>query len=501
LVQSVLDYGVKLAVRLVVIPLLVAGLGRASFGVWEMLSRMMGYLESADGRPTHALRLVISNLQSEKGHAARRRWIGAALVVWACFLPLWVATGALLIWLAPSITKVDPSLHNPVRVACAIMMGGVLLGGLAALPESVLRGMNLGYKRMGLQAGLSLVGGALLVGAVSLGTGLVGVALAGVLLVGLTGICFLTLVRRQLPWFAPARPEKADVSALLHMSLWIAAGDAIAKLLLASDVIVLGMVLSPVTVTTYVLTGYAALLAVNLHALAADAVMPGLAGIIGEKSYQRAAVLQRELLAVTVVFAAAAGTAILALNRSFVHLWVGSENFAGSGTNLLLVLIAVQTVFIRCDAYIIDAALQPGRRVRVSALAALVALTFSVLLTLSWGTVGLCLGILIGRAVQSIWYPLLVDDCLNRGPGLSRRWLLRPLLTMALLFGLSAYVGQYLLIRHWALWVAAIVLAGTLTIGIMLGLGLPPDLQTMMRSRAGELWARLGRGSSKRHGP
>ena len=52
-------------------------------------------------------------------------------------------------------------------------------------------------------------------------------------------------------------------------------------------------------------------------------------------------------------------------NRSFVHLWVGSENYAGIWTNLLLVLIAAQTAFIRCDAYMIDAALQPGRRVRV----------------------------------------------------------------------------------------------------------------------------------------
>src|SRR2546422_3775939 len=35
----------------------------------------------------------------------------------------------------------------------------LLLGGLASVPESVLRGMNLGYKRMGFQAGLNLVGG------------------------------------------------------------------------------------------------------------------------------------------------------------------------------------------------------------------------------------------------------------------------------------------------------------------------------------------------------
>jgi O-antigen/teichoic acid export membrane protein len=497
LIQSVLDYSAKLAVGLVVIPIVVGGLGRAVFGVWEMLGRLMGYLESADGRPTQALRLVISNLQAHPDPGVKRRWVGSALAVWACFLPLWITTGAVLIWLAPTITKVAAPFHPIVRIACAVMMGGVLLGGLASLPESVLRGMNLGYKRMGLQAGLSLVGGALVITAVYLGTGLVGVAVASVTLIGLTGLCFLTLVRRQVPWFGVERPRRGEVGSLLQMSLWIAVGDAVAKLLLASDVIVLGMVLSPATVTTYVLTGYAALLCVNLHSLAADAVIPGLAGIIGEKSYPRAAMLRRELLAVTVLFVAAAGSAILLWNRSFVHLWVGGENYAGLWTNLLLVLIAAQTAFIRCDAYIIDAALQPGRRVRVSTVAAAVALILSVVLTRYAGMTGLCVGILIGRATQTMWYPVLVRDCLNGASELAPAWLIRPLFAMSLIFVSSAYLGQYLLVDRWVLWAPAVLLTVILVLGVMLQWGLPADVQGLVRARASELGRRIGRGQSR----
>src|SRR3712207_7312324 len=46
---------------------------------------------------------------------------------------------------------------------------GFLLTQLVLLPEAVLRGMNLGYKRMGLQAALSVVGGCLSVGALYAG--------------------------------------------------------------------------------------------------------------------------------------------------------------------------------------------------------------------------------------------------------------------------------------------------------------------------------------------
>ncbi len=491
--QALLDYSVKLGVGLVIVPILVTGLGRTLFGVWEMLGRLVGYIESADGRSTQALRLVISIQQSSDDQAAKRRWVGSALVVWVCFLPLWAAAGALLIWLTPSVTKVPAEFHSTVRVACALMMGAVLLAGLGTLPESVLRGMNLGYKRMGLQAGLSLVGGALMAAAVYAGGGLVGVAAAGLVLAALTGLCFMALVRRHVPWFGAEQPRRTEVGSLLGMSLWITLGDVVSKLL-ASDVLVLGMVLSASAVTTYVLTGYAARLALNLHSLSAEGVMPGIAGVIGTQSFERAALLRRELLALTAIFVSAVGATVLLWNRSFIQLWVGPENYAGAWANLLIVLIAVQSAFIRCDAYLIDAALQPGRRVRVGIVAGLVTLALSLAFTHLAGLVGLCLGILSGRAIQSIGYPLLVRGCLRHSPGLSMIWLLRPLAVMGALFTVAAYLGQQVLIHHWLAWLVAVVATLVLTFGIALGLGLPLSLRTPVLDRMLYMTRRVGGG-------
>lgn len=492
LLQSLLDYSVKLAVGLLVVPIMVSGLGRVLFGLWEMLGRWVGYMDSTDGRASQALRLVISNQRSVDDPAAKRRWVGSALVVWFLFLPVWIALGALLIWLSPTITKVPPALYSTVRIACALMTAAVLLGGLTSLPESVLRGMNLGYKRMGLQAGVSLLGGALLAGTVYAGFGLLGVAASGIVVAGLAGLCFWVVARRQVPWFGVERPGRAEVESLLKMSLWIAAGDMVSKVLLASDVLVLGLVLSPSAVTTYVLTGYAARLAANLHTLASDSATPGLAGLIGEKDFQRAALLRREMLAITVLFGTAAGATILLWNRSFVYLWVGAENYAGPWTDLLLVVIAVQTAFIRCDAYLIDAALQPGRRVRVSAVAGAAALVLSLILTRWAGMVGLCLGIIAGRAIQSVWYPALVQGCIGRAPGRSAKWLTRPLFLMGLVFAGSSYAGQYILVRQWSVWAPAVLLSVLLILGVALTLILPADLQAAVLARIQEMTRRLG---------
>src|SRR3989442_8137947 len=163
-VASLLDYGAKVAVGLVVVPILVGGLGRSLYGVWEMLGRLVGYMTAGDGRPTQALRLVISGLQASDDAGAKRRDVGGAIVVWLLFLPVVVAAGAGLVWFAPTITAVAPALVPVVRLTCALLTVSLLFGNLASLPESVLRGMNLGYKRMGLQAGLEVVGGAVLAG-------------------------------------------------------------------------------------------------------------------------------------------------------------------------------------------------------------------------------------------------------------------------------------------------------------------------------------------------
>src|ERR1700704_2666817 len=74
---SLLDYAVKAGVSLVITPILVGGLGRSMYGMWEMLGRLIGYMAATDGRPTEALRLVISQQQGADPQANRRALGGA----------------------------------------------------------------------------------------------------------------------------------------------------------------------------------------------------------------------------------------------------------------------------------------------------------------------------------------------------------------------------------------------------------------------------------------
>jgi O-antigen/teichoic acid export membrane protein len=479
-----LEYGAKIAVGLVLTPFLVSRLGQALYGVYEILVRLTSYLTPISGRPAEALRLVVASRQKSTDALSQQRAVGGALMVWLLFLPLAVAGGAVLTWLAPGLVGVPPTQAGIVRLACGLLVAAVLLGGPLATPESVLYGMNLGYKRMELQASLSLVGGALSAGAAYAGLGLAGVAGAQLLLAALTGTAYWLIARVHVRWLGIARPGAVDIRACVAVSGWLSVGDLVAKLLLASDLVIIGALLSPTVVTTYVLTGYAARTLITVYSAAITAAMPGLGSLIGRKQFVWAGLVRREMLLLTWLLAAAVGTTILLWNRAFLQLWVGSGQWSGWLVNLLLVVIAVQSLFIRADSYVIDAALQPRSRVRIGAAAAILTLGGMIVLTPRFGLPGLCLTVLAGRTLQTIGYPRVVVRCLGDvAVNAGGTGLLRPLLVISGLFAAATLAGRSLIVSGWLPWIGGVALTFLLASGIGYGVGLVRDDRHLLRAR------------------
>jgi O-antigen/teichoic acid export membrane protein len=211
--------------------------------------------------------------------------------------------------------------------------------------------------------------------------------------------------------------------------------------------------------------------------------MPGLGGVIGRGEHDWAARLRREIMNLTWLFVTAVGATILLWNRSFLALWVGPVNYAGFWTNLLIVIATVQTALVRTDAYVLDATLQPRLRVWVAAVAAVVIVGASLALTPALGMVGVCLGVLAGRLVQSIAYPLLVDRCLHRPARLAVRSIIRPLMVMLLLFGATAVVGDHVLTHHWLAWAAGVVASLALIMVVAFATGLSAEAREAILGR------------------
>jgi len=444
---SVLDYAARLLAGFVMTPFLVAGLGDYGYGVWQVLGRLVGYVSPASGRPSQALKWTIAKLQFSTDYEEKRRQVGSALQVWFLFLPVLTLGGAVLTWFAPVWLRSSPALTWSVRAAAALLVVDMIMTSLTEVPRSVLQGENLGYKRMGLSAGLVFVGTGLTALALWLEAGLVGVATAELARTLLTGLLFLQVTRAYVPWFGAARPLKGAVRQFLGLSGWFLAWNLIMQLMRGSDVVILGFFGSPELVTGYSLTRYAPETIVSLVAIVVFGITPGLGGIIGAGKLDRAIRVRNEIMTFTWLLMTCLGATILLWNAALVRLWVGPQYYMGALSNLLVMVMVGQFVLIRNDANIIDLTLDLRRKV----LAGLFSTSLSVVvaaLAVGWlrmGVVGLCASFIASRLMLSLGYPWLVGRFLGVPLRDQLRSAVRPALVTALLFGVATGASRLLL--------------------------------------------------------
>jgi O-antigen/teichoic acid export membrane protein len=441
---SALDYGARLVVGFMITPLLVAGLGDFYYGTWQVLLRLVGSISPASGRSTQALKWTLANQQASTNYEEKRRYVGSALAVFAFFLPILAVLGGILAWFVPYWIKAQAQFFWPVRFAAGLLVLHVVLTGLGDVPQSVLEGENLGYKRMGLSAIMIFIGGGFTWLALQLDTGIIGVATAILATTLMTGLFFLHVARTYAPWFGASKPSFREARKFLGLSWWFLGWNLIMNLMIAGDVALLGMLNTVESVTNYSLTKYAPETLITIMAIIVFGISPGLGSIIGSGNLPKAAQVRGEIMSLTWLVLTALGATVLLWNRVFIGLWVGEEHYAGFIPTLLIVLMVMQFILIRNDANIIDLTLRLRDKVIMGALSVLGSLATAGLLVgyFRLGIEGLCVGLIAGRLLLSVGYPVLVGRLLKISLSSQLRGMLRPSLVTILLFWLLSWLDH-----------------------------------------------------------
>jgi O-antigen/teichoic acid export membrane protein len=441
-VASLLDYGMRMAVEFLLNPLMVAGLGDYMFGAWRVLWRLTGYLQMTSGRAGQALKWSIAHKHYSNDLDEKRRLVASSLLVWLLFVPVTLLFGGFLIWFMPISLHTPPDLVPQVRIAMAVLIANVLLLSLASIPQSALQGENMGYKRMGLSAGLVLFSGLTVAGAVYFQFGLVGVTVATLFNTFLSGLLFLQVARSHIAWFGIARPSRALARWFVGLSWWFMLWKLVAELMTTGDVVVLGMLGSVEMVTVYTLTKYLPESIISVVATVVFGIAPGMGGIIGSGQHDKAARLRSEINAFTFVLATIAGVTILIWNYSFVSLWIGPEYDAGVLATLLITIMTLQYALIRNDANFIDLTLVVRDKVLTGLISAAISVGVSALLVgyYDMGIPGLCIGVIAGRAVLSITYPYQIGRLLGNPLTQQLRGAVRPIIVATALFAVAVAV-------------------------------------------------------------
>lgn len=452
--SSLLNYGTGMLVAFLLNPLLLSILGPGLFGTWKICQRLLTYVSAADGRASQALKWTIANRRSVSDYDQKQREIGCAIVVWLRFLPIMLLAGGLLAWFSPWFIHELPAEHFIIaRLTCSILVLNLMLFPLRSIPESVLVGMNLGYRTTWINGLGNLLGGSLMGVAAWVGWGLIGLATALLAASLFRGVAILFLARKHLPWLAARKPGKGEVGDFFNFSIWVLAWTFINKFLLASDIIILGLVSSATLVASYTLTFYVIQTSINLSAILVSSGMPGMGDIVGRGEYEKAAKVRSEIMTISWLLAVIIGSMVLLWNRSFITLWVGAEFFVGFGQNFLMVLLMTQLIFIRNDAFIVDVTLNMKTKVLWGALSTVVGLALAFLLGIHLGSpiVGVLAGLMGGRLILSILYPVLVGRHLKAKVFKVTPGFIRAGGVMVVLYGIACYCAPLIKVSSWLL--------------------------------------------------
>ena len=443
--EVALDYGARLLVGFVTTPLMVMGLGQYFYGAWQILNRLIGYISPSSGRPTQALKWAIARDQASTDYEQKQNYVGSALIVWVIFLPLVTVLGAFLVWMAPAWLKASPEHYFQIRLCTGLLVANLAMTSLATIPTSVLQGENLGYKRMGLTTATVLAGGVLVWLAMRFKMGLIGLAGAALITTCVTGAVFFMVTRTNMRWFKAAFPPFRETRKFLGLSGWFLGWNLVMNLMTASDVVILGFLISPEAVTDYSLSKYAPETMISFIALMNLGITPGLGGIIGAGLLKKAADIRAEMMTLTWLVTTAVGATILTWNRSFLHLWVGQGHYVGPAAGLLITLVVTQFVMIRCDAGIIDISLDLRRKVLMGLLSSFAAIAVAGLLVgvFKLGVVGLSAGMIAGRLLLSLEYPTIVGRFLGVSLSSQLRSSLRPALITVLLYAVASWLDSH----------------------------------------------------------
>lgn len=432
---SYLNFAVLAAVGLVANPLLAGALGPVAFGIWKAVQRIFDVGAAADGQATQALKWVIAHRGREADPAGLRRMVGSALRVWLLWLPALLLIQLGLVLMLPVLIA-----DVPEHLGLALMLMGAVFGldvvarGVAGIPDAALVGSNLGYRSMLVTTLLlPLSNVALVIVALSDAgelVGLAGVVLAATVLNG--GLTWL-VAGASLPWFGASRPEPGETGELARFGGWVLGWALVARLMLATEVLLLGAILGATAVTAWVFTSFVLQFALAACLMTASAMMPGLGRLLGQGEIAQAAARGKETREIVAAIATVLACLMILFNEAFVGLWAGPEVFMGQTLTIGMSFAFVQLALCRCDGQIQDAGLKLRPKVLLGAASMLLSLLFGgVALALTgapWVMIG---AIMVARLPMWLGFAVMVRRLLGPSSALPRRSL--PIAAGALAF-------------------------------------------------------------------
>jgi len=390
---------------LVLVPLYLRHLGTGTYGAWTASGDVLGWLS--------VLQMGVAGVGTQRMAAAHGRgdddgvaaWYGTGLLVQAALAAVLFAAALLLSPFVPRWVGAGPNvpLAGAFAVAGAATALGLMGDVAATLALALQRTVFLSVA--GVAAGVAGIAATVVL--LLDGWGVWALALGMLARTGLqllaTAAHAVWVLRHTLRMPARVRPAVArELRGLSGAVLLTLVGNAAAG---RSDAVLVALFFGPRAVAAYVLTRRAADLISMFLARLGGAVYPGFAHLAGSGEHARAAAVLGQVARAYFWMAGPAVALYVALNRSFVTLWVGPGQFVGVGITLLAGLNVLVVGWAALVLYLNGAAGNIEGNGRVIFAEAAARIGVALLLLRWWGLPGLPLAGVVTASVSS-WVAL-----------------------------------------------------------------------------------------------
>ncbi|GAA2955094.1 hypothetical protein V2V91_02635 [Microbacterium schleiferi] len=441
LLSYYLNFVVVALVGIVINPIMLMIMGPSSFGTWKALQRYLDFASVADGRATQALKWLVAN-RTALSPDEKRRDLGAAVRVWLFWLPALVGIAVLITIAVPLlVADIPDDLLRSVYWASAILASNLALAGLLSIPDSVLVGVNKGYQSMVVTTAIVVISNAGMVLVLMHGGGLAGLAIVVLIASVVNAVVTWLVARSSVPWWGFARPERADVARVTTFSAWTLAWSLVEKVLLSSELILVGLTVGVVGVAQLTFTTFVGQFVLSIALITASGYMPRVGALYGTGARRRATGMTRDIRHTVLGISVVGFASVIMFNGWFVSLWAGEDQYLGWLVNVGLAVAMLLTAMIRLDGQVLDAVLKMPAKVLVVGLSTVIGIVGGVAFFYWTGSLVVSLAFLIAsRTLANFLLPVLIGKFFA-GAGYPARAMVLAAALLALSISLS-WVAQ-----------------------------------------------------------
>jgi len=405
-VSNFMAYGFAIAVSFFLSPFIVEHLGATRFGVWSLLTGLVGYLGLLDLGIRQAVNTYMARHHALGAHGESASVVSVATRLYAFCGALAIGLSAVLAYAAPILFNIPEALVHDTRVI--LLLAGVTVA--ISLQAGVFGSVVSGLQRFDIQGALEILLTSCRAIAVVLalreGYGLLSLACINLAVSVLTWVLYRAAARRLYPELraAFADSSRKTFGAVLSFSAFSVVVYACHVLAYNSGAVIIAAFLPIEAVTFFAIAANLWAQANSLTAVSAHLMVPRVSALASTGSGR----LGEEIVAVaklTTLFMAPIAATFVVRGESFIALWMGVAYGPASGE--ILGILAVVVWLGASRAVVMHSftglgkqqTLIPGFAVEA---ACCIALSFA--LVRSFGIVGVALGTVIPSVLVNLGY-------------------------------------------------------------------------------------------------